>query len=163
MDLDRILGTLNRHRVDYLLIGGMDFLLRHQPVITLDVDLWLDDTPDNRGRGEAALTELGAEWGPAAADWGPVARRAAGWLGAQPLFCLTTAAGPLDVFRAVPGLAVWGEAAARAVAVRTAAGTGCRGLSDADLLACQYALPEGERKLDRIRYLEQVLAKQGKA
>ncbi len=31
MNSDRILQTLNEHRVGYILIGGMNFLLRYAP------------------------------------------------------------------------------------------------------------------------------------
>ena len=48
MNVDRILETFNRHEVAWLLIGGMNFLLRHKPVLTFDVDLWVDDTVQNR-------------------------------------------------------------------------------------------------------------------
>ena len=43
MNVDRILETFNRHQVACLLIGGMNFLLRHQPVLTFDIDLWISD------------------------------------------------------------------------------------------------------------------------
>jgi hypothetical protein len=32
-----------------------------------------------------------------------------------------------------------------------------RSLSDADMLACQLALPQGERRLDRVAYFENLL------
>ena len=48
MNVDTILDTMNRNMVDYILIGGMNFLLRHAPVITYDVDLWIKDTSGNR-------------------------------------------------------------------------------------------------------------------
>ncbi|GEM_PF-2492134 len=41
MDVDHILQTFATHAVDALLIGGMIFLLRHEPVLTYDVDLWI--------------------------------------------------------------------------------------------------------------------------
>jgi hypothetical protein len=37
MNVDEILRTLNQEHVDYLLIGGMNFLLRHLPELTYDV------------------------------------------------------------------------------------------------------------------------------
>jgi hypothetical protein len=43
MDVDCILETFNRRCVDYLLIGGMNVLLRHGGSLTQDVDLWIDD------------------------------------------------------------------------------------------------------------------------
>jgi hypothetical protein len=38
MNLDRILETFSAQRVDYILIGGVNFLLRHEPVTTYDID-----------------------------------------------------------------------------------------------------------------------------
>jgi hypothetical protein len=38
MNVDEILGELGAAGVDYLLIGGMNFLLRHEPELTFDVD-----------------------------------------------------------------------------------------------------------------------------
>lgn len=38
MNVDHILATFNAHRVDYILIGGVNFLLRHEPVTTYDIE-----------------------------------------------------------------------------------------------------------------------------
>ena len=59
MNVDQILRAFNETQVEYILIGGMNFLLRHAPILTFDVDLWIDDTPENRARCEAALRWLG--------------------------------------------------------------------------------------------------------
>jgi hypothetical protein len=55
MNVDRILGTMQDHGVRCLLIGGMNYLLRHEPVLTYDVDLWIEDTAANRRRCEQAI------------------------------------------------------------------------------------------------------------
>lgn len=154
MNVDTILDTLNRNGVDYLLIGGMNFLLRHQPVLTFDVDVWLEDTAANRARCQQALVELNASWGPTEESWSPVARIPGDWLERRGVYCLITNAGPLDVFRAVTGLPDWALCAARAIPGQTPAGVAYRGLCDADMLACQLALEEPARKLDRIRTLQ---------
>ncbi len=154
MNVDALLDTLNRHEVDYLLIGGMNFLLRHQPVLTFDVDVWIEDTPSNRSRCQRALLELKASWGATEETWGPVDRVPGDWLAQRGVYCLITEAGPLDVFRTVTGLPGWSECANRAVASHTPAGISYRGLSDQDMLSCQLALAEPARKLDRIRALQ---------
>lgn len=159
MNVDQILETLSRHQVDYLLIGGMNFLLRHQGPVTYDVDVWIDDTDENRERCERALAELGAEWGRTEADWAPVARSSPGWLARQGMFCLHTTAGAVDVFRSLEGPSSWAEAKRRAVRVTVAAGIECDALCDADMLACQLALPEGQRRQDRLDRLRQSLEK----
>lgn len=162
MDVDHILRTMNDHGVDYLLIGGMNFLLRHAPVLTYDVDLWIHDVPANRARCAAALAALGACWGPSEADWRPVADQPL-WLERQPVFCLTSPSGAIDVFREVRGLGAWEAAAARAVAGLTAAGVAYRGLADEDMIACQLALPEAERRPGRIETITRALHGRGEA
>jgi len=44
MNVDAILDSLNAQGVDYILIGGMNFLLRHVPELTFDVDIWVNDS-----------------------------------------------------------------------------------------------------------------------
>ena len=151
-----ILETFSRHRADFVLIGGVNFLIRHQPVTTFDTDLWIADTEENLVRVVAALVELGAEWGESISTFGPVPRDPA-WLKRQSVFCLTSRAGAIDIFRSVLGLESYAACAARAVET-TCDGVTFRALSDRDMLACQLALPESERRLDRIAYLERLLA-----
>ncbi|MEN6557328.1 MAG: hypothetical protein ABFC54_04015 [Thermoguttaceae bacterium] len=155
---DRILSTLNQRGVNYLLIGGLNFLLRHAPVLTYDVDVWIEDTKANCRRCETALADLRAEWGASDEDWGPVLEKPSDWLLRQAVCCLTSEAGAIDIFRAVVGLDSWAACRARAAACRTALGTTFWGLADADMLQCQLALPEGRRNEARIRYLQNVLA-----
>jgi hypothetical protein len=157
MNIDTILGRLNYHGVQYLLIGGVNFLLRHRPVLTFDLDLWLEPEPANRRRCERALADLEAAWGPTEQEWRPAREWPEGWLDRQELFCLTSPAGAIDVFQSVRGLSAWTTCHARSVTVVTAAGTSCRALSDADMLACQLALDPADRKEDRIRALREAL------
>ena len=63
MNVDEILRTLSQEQVDYLLIGGMNFLLRHLPELTWDVDIWVRDDAENLARLNRALSLLGAGWG----------------------------------------------------------------------------------------------------
>ncbi len=154
MNVDHILDTFNRQSVAYLLFGGMNFLLRHQPILTFDVDLWIEDTAGNRRRCESALAALDAEWGRTNADWGPVATKPAGWLDQQFVFCLNSPHGAIDVFRSVRGLADWQASFQAAVAEQTSAGTKYHGLSDADMLQCQLALDPVAQKKDRIQVLQ---------
>jgi hypothetical protein len=161
MNVDKIFDTFNRHRVSYLLLGGMNFLLRHAPIVTYDVDLWIEDTEENLGRCENALAELNAEWGPTEQDWEPVASKPAGWLGRQPVFCLTSRDGAIDIFRYVKGLDDWQASFKTANREQTASGIAYFGLSDDDMLRCQYALDENHRKRDRIAALEAALKNRG--
>jgi hypothetical protein len=156
MDTDRILETLNRHRVDYILIGGMNFWLRHAPLPTLDIDLWIDDNAANLQRCHNALVELDAEWGPSESEWRAVADWPPNWIARQYVFCLMSRCGPIDVFRSVAGLLSWSECRKRAELDTTPAGTAFVGLSDLDMIQCQLALPEGDRNLNRIRALQEI-------
>jgi hypothetical protein len=159
MNVDHILREFNERRVAYILIGGMNFLLRHAPVLTFDIDFWIEDSPENVGRCEKALGALDAEWGASDDDWGPVAAKQPGWLLRQSLFCLTTPCGSIDVFRTVKGLESWAICQTRAYRGETAAGTPYRGLSDEDMLQSQTALDEMEQKQQRIQTLQAALNK----
>lgn len=163
MNVDQVLTTFNERGVRYILIGGMNFLLRHEPVVTFDIDLWIEDSAENRRACEAALSALDAEWGDSEANWGKVAAIKAGWLDRQGVFCLASPYGAIDVFRSVLGLDGWGLAWDRADDCSTAGGVRYRSLSDSDMLACQMAIEPGQRKLDRIRVLEAEIARRGDA
>jgi hypothetical protein len=155
-----ILRTFADRRVEAILIGGMNFLLRHQPVLTYDVDFWVRDTPDNLLRTVEALRALGAKWGRDEKSWGPIPAGTE-WLQGQSIFCLTTDHGAVDIFREVRGLEGQFEACwERAAHGQTAKRTSFRGLSDRDMLACQLALPEGEQNANRVAYLQAKLKSQ---
>ena len=161
MNAELVLSTMNKHGVRYLLIGGMNFMLRHQPILTYDVDLWIDDTEENRRRCEAALAALNAEWGATDDTWGPVAKKKTGWLDTQSVFCTTSPHIPVDIFRSVVGLEDWHTCWQRALQASTTAGTPYRGLSDEDMLRCQLSLSPGEQKQERIRLLQEALQRKG--
>jgi hypothetical protein len=97
MNIDRILRTFGDCGVDSLLIGGMNFLLRHEPVLTYDIDFWIQDTAENRARCAAALRTLDAAWGATEQDWRLVAAQP-GWLLRQHVSCLTSPCGAIDIF-----------------------------------------------------------------
>jgi len=157
MNVDAMLLVLNEEQVDYLLIGGMNFLIRHLPELTFDVDIWARDEEENLRRLNRALRRLGAQWGRTEAEWRPVPEDP-GWLQLQTIFCLTTDHGALDVFREVRGLeGRYAECKARRVRTETAAGVACPCLSDRDMLACQEALPPSEQKTRRMEVLREAI------
>ncbi len=157
MNVDHILKTLNDHGVDYLLIGGVNFLLRHSPVLTYDVDVWIEDSKENRRRCEGALIELDAEWGASDDQWERVANKPAGWLDRRGIFCMNSPYGALDIFRSVEGIDDWNEANNRSVKEQTREGVPYRGLSDRDMLECQLALGAPDQKRARIEALRRAL------
>lgn len=157
MNVDAILQALNEEQVDYMLIGGMNFLLRHLPELTFDVDIWVRDTPDNLEKTNRALQRIGAQWGVTEKDWQLVSADPK-WLLRQGCFCLTTKHGALDIFRDVRGLeGRYEECKAAAVAARTGTGINFAALSDAHMLACQEALLPHEQKAKRMEVLRQAL------
>ncbi len=157
MNSEVILASIHRYKVDAILIGGMNFLLRHRPVLTFDIDLWVRDDDANLFLVTQALRELDAEWGKTESSWGPVPDAPA-WLRGQSIFCLTTPFGAVDIFREVRGLEGQFDACrARALSSLTPNGTPYLGLSDQDMLTCQLVLPESERRLDRVAFLKNYL------
>jgi hypothetical protein len=159
MNADHILKVLNDHRVDYLLIGGVNFLLRHSPVLTYDVDVWIEDCDENRRRCERSLTALDAEWGADDDDWEPVAKKPSGWLDRQGIFCLNTPHGAVDIFRSVMGLDDWSVAKDRSVEGCTRSGVPYSGLSDQDMLTCQLVLDQSQQNEVRIKALRRALGR----
>ena len=153
MNVDVILEAFQRHEVEAILIGGMNFLLRHQPVLTFDIDFWVKDTTANLQRVTATLRELDAQWGKTEESWGPLSANH-DWQN-QSVFCVTTQHGAVDIFREVRGLeGQYGACHTRSLIEQTASGVSYRSLSDQDMLACQLALPENERRLDRVIFLK---------
>jgi hypothetical protein len=59
-DFEDLLVLLDRHRVRYLIIGGLAFIYHAKPRYTKDMDLWLDSEPDNVERANRALSEFGS-------------------------------------------------------------------------------------------------------
>ena len=55
-----IVATLDRHRVDYVVIGGLAAVWHGAPYITNDIDITPRNDPTNLGRLSAALHELEA-------------------------------------------------------------------------------------------------------
>ncbi len=158
-DYRAIFQTLDLHGVDYLLIGGLNFFLLHQPVSTQDVDVLIRSSPDNVSRCESALCDMKAEWGSSDDDWELVCNKPSGWLNKQDVFCLLTKFGPLDIFLSVPGIESFDSAKHRAIKYSYSSSNASHLVSAFDLLACQLAIPEQYRRRDRVKYLEELLQK----
>jgi hypothetical protein len=157
MNVDLILSVFNKHHAECVLIGGMNFFIVHQPVTTFDVDLWVEDTEANHLSVHAALSELEAEvsFSRKGDDWQLVSGLdTPDWLRRAPVFCLNSPHGAIDIFRYVRGLEE-GYAVLRPLCPLRATPTGVpfRSLSDELMIRCQLALPETERKHDRLQAL----------
>jgi hypothetical protein len=57
-----ILQVLVRHEVEFILVGGVAAILEGAPVSTLDLDIVLRPTSDNRDRLVTALREMNARY-----------------------------------------------------------------------------------------------------
>ena len=96
-----ILQVLGRHKVDFILVGGVAAVLEGAPVATFDLDVVPDPAPENRARLLEALRELNARYlDPAGRHFVPDEAK----LASLRLHQLLTDAGPLDVQATQPCL-----------------------------------------------------------
>lgn len=94
----RLLETLNRHRVRYIVVGGVAAVIEGVPVSTFDLDIVYDRKPDNVIRLIAALAALEAIY---RGRRGTPLTPAADALGGTGHHLLMTRLGPLDVLGAI--------------------------------------------------------------
>jgi hypothetical protein len=118
LDAAQILIALDRHEVDYVLIGGMAVQAHGHVRTTQDADLLPAPEPGNLRRLAAALEELGAR--PAGVDQPP-----AEWVLDSSWFtngvvALDTRAGGVDVHGEPPGGAGYEQVRARALVLDVA-------------------------------------------
>ena len=59
-DFEDILALFARHRVRYMIVGGLAFIYHAKPRYTKDIDLWVDSDPDNVRRANRALEDFGS-------------------------------------------------------------------------------------------------------
>lgn len=59
-DFEDFLALLEKHRVRYLIIGGMAFILHARPRYTKDIDIWIDPDPANIELANQALAGFGS-------------------------------------------------------------------------------------------------------
>jgi len=59
-DFEDLLALLHRHRVRYLIIGGLAFIYHAKPRYTKDMDLWVASSRANIHRANLALAEFGS-------------------------------------------------------------------------------------------------------
>jgi hypothetical protein len=59
-DFEDMLFLLEKHRVQYLIIGGLAFIYHAKPRYTKDMDLWIDPNLENVKRANKALAEFGS-------------------------------------------------------------------------------------------------------
>lgn len=93
-----LIETLNRHVVDYIIVGAVGAVLRGAPINTLDLDVVHSLEPDNLARVAAALEELDAIY---RAQPERRLKPQAEHLAAGGRNLLTTRFGPLDVLGSI--------------------------------------------------------------
>jgi len=94
---EHLLAVLDRHRVRYVLIGGLAAALHGSDVVTADVDITPALGDDNLRRLSAALDELGARVRSESAPEGLPFDHDAASLARANVWNLVTDAGDLDV------------------------------------------------------------------
>jgi hypothetical protein len=97
LDARPILEALDRHRVRYVLIGGLATVHWGSPFTTEDVDITPERSRENLDRLSTALTELGATVRTASEAEGLPFARSGESLGNAGVWNLTTPHGDLDI------------------------------------------------------------------
>lgn len=59
-DFEDMLELLNRHKIKYLIIGGLAFIYHAKPRYTKDMDIWVSPEPVNIRNANKALAEFGS-------------------------------------------------------------------------------------------------------
>jgi predicted nucleotidyltransferase len=96
----RLLEVLVRHGVDFIIVGGVAASLEGAPVLTFDLDVVYETSPENTERLLQVLREIHARYrDPGGRQITPDATR----LGRNRLNLFTTDLGPFDVLPAVSG------------------------------------------------------------
>ena len=97
LQAEEIFGCLDRHKVRYVLIGGLAAVLHGSPLPTLDIDICPSREPENLERLAAALDGMDARIRTADASDGVPFPRDAEFLGGVELLNLQTRFGDLDL------------------------------------------------------------------
>jgi len=62
LDFEDMLRLLVKHRVRYLVVGGLAVVFHGKPLYTNDMDIWVGPSPDNVQRANRALAEFGSPY-----------------------------------------------------------------------------------------------------
>jgi len=114
-DPARMIATLARHHVDFVLIGGLAGALHGSPAATNDADICPARTSENLARLAAALVELDARIRVDSEPGGVPFDRSAEFLDVMEILNTTTSAGDLDIAYMPAGTGGYDELAERAV------------------------------------------------
>jgi len=118
LQAEAIFACLDRHRVGYVLIGGLAAVLHGSPLPTLDVDICPSEDPENLRRLAAALHELDARIRTPESEDGVRFPHEAAFLSNVQMLNLATRFGDLDVCFQPAGTGGFAELAPAAVEMR---------------------------------------------
>jgi hypothetical protein len=59
-DFEDLLLLFEQHNVRYLIVGGLAFIFHAKPRYTKDMDIWVENDPDNIHRANDALSVFGS-------------------------------------------------------------------------------------------------------
>ncbi len=59
-DFEDLLELFARHKVRYLIVGGLAFIYHAKPRYTKDIDLWVEMSVENMRKANRALAEFGS-------------------------------------------------------------------------------------------------------
>lgn len=116
-DPERIVRTLDRYGVDYVLIGGVAARLHGSPILTEDMDLAPERSRENLGRLAQALAELDARLGAPGVEDGLTVPLDADTF-SSPVMTFVTQAGEIDVVLDPPGMGRYQDLQSSAVGFR---------------------------------------------
>ncbi len=117
LQAEELFACLDRHGVQYVLIGGLAAVLHGSPLPTLDADVCPSTDPENLARLAAALEDLDARIRTADAPDGVRFPYDATFLGGIELLNLVTRLGDLDLALTPAGTRGFAELAPRALAM----------------------------------------------
>lgn len=121
LDVDRIVETLHRHEVDFVVIGGIAVLAHGHPRATFDLDFVADLSAENMTRLAAALGDLDARVRGVDADRLEVDPCDPEQLASGANWTLVTDAGWLDFMPEAEGARDYSDLAVDAVEIRDGA------------------------------------------
>jgi len=163
LQAEELFACLERHGVQYVLIGGLAAVLHGSPLPTLDADVCPSRDPQNLERLAAALEDLDARIRTADDPDGVRFPRDSAFLGGIELLNLVTRLGDLDLALTPAGTTGFAELASRALAM-TIRGVTVRVAALEDVIRSKEAAnrPKDHRSLPVLRQLlEEVRKRRG--
>jgi hypothetical protein len=160
LQADELFACLDRHGVQYVLVGGLAAVLHGSPLPTVDAGICPSRTSDNLTRLAAALDELDARIRTPDAAEGMKFPREAAFLARMDLLNLVTRAGDLDLAFRPAGTAGFDDLVAHAIRMQIR-GTTVAVAALEDVIRSKEAAnrPKDRRSLPMLRQLLDELRK----